>query len=686
MKNVFLNFVISVLVVFHFTALSQHSDSKRIARLKSTLSNKSFSEQTPILFDIANVYLSENKDSVIHYINYLDKNISQESEYKIRLELLKIRQMLFYNEIVKAKKPIENFKKHYLKKCTEEEHIDFNYLEAFYYADIDDEKSLEIANTALNEYGHVSSFRVADIFILKSNQLQALSRYSESIQALENALMIYRKLNSKEQISRTYMFLSYRYIHMKDYDKAHATIQNAIDLKSENKSKIQVIDEYMALGEILYHQSKYEDAIEIFDLAEKENKVLGFWDIYNNTFYYKSLCLYELKQYEKVITSCLAEFNKEYFNEAQRFTINYLLVLNYNELKRFKEAKFYVDQTQQIIENSPFELRDEDLLAFMKVAIQTEKGIGNIHESLKLSEEYIDKYQEYKDSINYVKIAASHTSFEINEKEIEIKDLQIKATSNELKLEKLNNERLLLWILIIFGSSLTGGVLFFMKRLSTKNKTLYHQNEVIEEGKTRIELLLKELHHRTKNNLQLIISMLKIQARNNKYIDVNEFIEVNRNRINSMAMIHQYLYLNDSTNDKISLKNYVEDLINAIKSSFADKENVEIHLTSQNISCDVNIAVAIGLIINELVTNSLKYAFKDSENGNVFVQIVMNENNMIQLNYKDDGVGFETHDIKSGSFGVSLVNLLIAQVQGKVKFENNQGVHYQFDIPASNRE
>jgi two-component sensor histidine kinase len=134
------------------------------------------------------------------------------------------------------------------------------------------------------------------------------------------------------------------------------------------------------------------------------------------------------------------------------------------------------------------------------------------------------------------------------------------------------------------------------------------------------------------------------------------------------------------------LRNYVEDLINAIKSSFADKENVEIHFTSQNISCDVKIAVAIGLIINELVTNSLKYAFKDSENGNVFVQIVMDENNMIQLNYKDDGVGFETHDIKSGSFGVSLVNLLIAQVQGKVKFENNQGVHYQFDIPASNRE
>lgn len=686
MKNVFLNFVICVLVVFHFTALSQHTDSKRVAGLKSTLINKTFYEQAPIIFHIANIYLSENTDSAVHYINYLDKKISQQSEFKIQLELLKIRRLLFDNEIVKAKKPIEKFKKHYLKKCSEEEQIDFNYLNSLYYTTIDDEKALEIANTALKKYGHIISFRVADIYILKSNQLNALSRYSESIKSLENALTIYRKLNSKEQISRTYMFLSYRYIYLKDYDKARATIQKAIDLKSENKSRIQVIDEYMALGQILYNQSQYEDAIAIFNLAEKENKALGFSDIYNNSFYFKSLCLYELKQYEQVIYNCLKEFDAEYFFEDNRFTINYLLILNYNAVKRFKEAKFYADQTRQIIKNSPFQLPDEDLLAFLKVSMQTEKGLGNTKDALNLSEEYIEKYQEFKDSINYVKIAASHTSFEINEKEIEIKDLQIKATSNELKLEKLNNERLLLWILIIFGSSLTGGVLFFLKRMSMKNKTLSYQNEVIEEGKTRIELLLKELHHRTKNNLQLIISMLKIQARNNKYIDVNEFIEVNRNRINSMAMIHQYLYLNDSTNDKISLKNYAEDLINAIKSSFADKENVEIHFTSQNISCDVNTAVAIGLIINELVTNSLKYAFKDSENGNVFIQIVMNEENMIQLTYKDDGIGFETHDIKSGSFGVSLVNLLIAQVQGKVKFENNQGVQYQFDIPASNRE
>lgn len=363
-----------------------------------------------------------------------------------------------------------------------------------------------------------------------------------------------------------------------------------------------------------------------------------------------------------------------------------MLILNYNELKKFKEAKFYVDQTRELINQASGYLPEEDLLDLMKISIQTEKGLGNIYEALELSEQYIDKYQEYKDSINYVKIAAGHTSFELKEKEIELKDLQIKATSDELKLEKLNNERLILWILIISGLVVTGGILLFMKRISDKNKKLSQQNEIIEEGKNRIELLLKELHHRIKNNLQLIMSMLKIQARNNKFIDVNEFIEVNRNRINSMAMIHQYLYLSDTTNDKISLKNYTEDLINAIKSSFADKDNVEIHFDSKNVKCDINIAVAIGLIINELVTNSLKYAFTESDNGKIEILIDVLENGMIQLDYKDNGIGFKSDEIKSGSFGVSLVNLLIAQVQGTITFENNHGVHYQFDIPVTIKE
>jgi two-component sensor histidine kinase len=661
-------------------------DSKRIAGLKNELADKTFSEQVPILLDIAYIYLSENTDSTIHYMNYLDNRVSERSEYKVRLELLKIRQSVYAFDFSTSKKQFRNFEIKYLEMCTEEEYIDFKYLEAMYSSEIDIDKAFEIINNVLEKYGHLNLDRIADFHILKSNQLNFLSRYSESIKSLEKALLIFRKLNNDLQIARTYMILSFRYISLKDYPSAYTAIQKAIGLKSEDKSKSQIIDEQMALGEIFYHQSKFKEAIEVFEFIEKENKTLGYLDIYNNSFYLKNACLHQLGQFDQVIENCLNQLDKDYFIEDHRFTINYLLILNYNELKKFKEAKVYVDETMEFIKNFPKYLPEIDFLDFMKISIQTEKGLGNINEALKLSEEYIKKYHEYKDSIDYVKIAASHTSFELKEKEIELKDFQIKATSDALKLEKLNNERLLLWIFLISGSILTSGVLLFMKRMSNTNKKLSQQNVVIEESKKRIELLLTELHHRTKNNLQLILSMLKIQARNNKYIDVNEFIQVNSNRINSMAMIHQYLYLNDTSNDKISLKNYTEDLVNAIKSTFADKDHVEIQFKSKNVTCDINIAVAIGLIINELFTNSLKYAFLESDKGKIRIHIDVLESGMIQLDYKDDGVGFKTSEVKSGSFGVSLVNLLIAQIQGIIRFENNHGVHYQFDIPVTTPE
>ena len=677
------NFGKIIPIFFPFFIFGQISENERIDRLKNVLKSKIYFEQTTILLDISHLYLNQNRDSAIHYIKILESKIGETSKYKLKLELLKLKQVIYDNDIKNSKKQLNNIKKNYLKQSSQEDYLDFKYLEAMFYESTNRVIALEITNTVLKKYGHLNLIIIADFYVLKSNQLNSLSRHSESIQSIENALLIYRKLNARGQISRAFMFLSYQYIALKDFEKARITIQKAINIKTLDKNELEIIDEHIALGKILYFQGKYKEAIAVFNKAEEKNKKLGFADIYNDILYYRSLCMYNLEQYEKVIGICLNEFKKDYFIEEMRFTINYLLILNYNKLNKFKEAKLYLERTNQLIKDTPELLPVEDLLAFMKVSIETEKGLGNTTKALDFSEEYIKKHEAHYDSINYSKIAASHTSFDLTEKELELKDLTIKSTTNKLKLEKLNNERVLLWVLILFSIVIITGIALFYRKLSTKNNVLSHQNIIIEKSKTKIEVLLKELQHRAKNNLQLIMSMLKVQARSNKYIDINEFIEVNSNKISSMAMIHQYLYLNDALDNKISLKNYLEELINAIKLTFDAKATIDFMLKSQNISCNVNTAVALGLIINELTTNSLKYAFEENQIGKIDIELILGTDGMIQLIYKDNGIGFEIKDIKQGSFGISLVNLLIAQIQGKVLFSNDNGASYQINIPLS---
>ncbi|MBU3661519.1 MAG: sensor histidine kinase [Flavobacteriales bacterium] len=598
---------------------------------------------------------------------------------------MKLKQVLFDYNIPTSKRLIKLFRINYLNKCNQEEFLKFKYLETLYFSTENKNIALKIINSIVKKYGNLNQIIIADFYVINSNILTSTSRQSESIVSLEKALSIYRKLNAADNISRVYLYLSYEYIKLKDYDNALKAINKSIyvDSKRQVKSKLQFLDEHLALGKILFFKKNYEEAILVFNEVIKENKELGFIDIFADAFYYKNLCLYKLKEYDKGIANCLAELKKDYFIEDMRFTINYLLILNYNKLSKFKEAKLYLDQTTNLIKNNPKQLDTDDLLAFLDASIETEKGIGDINKALAISQEYMNRYKEHNDSINYSKIAASHTSFNIKEKELQLKDLTIKSKVNALKLEKLNNERILLWIIILSSIIILSAIILFLKKLSKKNKELSSQNIVIEANKSRIELLLKELHHRTKNNLQLIISMLKIQARSNKYIDVNEFIEVNRNRISSMAMIHQYLYLNEALSNNISLKNYTEDLVSAIKSTFEDKNNISISLQSDNISCEVNIAVALGLIINELTTNSLKYAFTEDRNGRIEITIQQLDNDNVQLSYNDNGVGFETKDIKSGSFGISLVNLLVAQIQGIIKYEKGNGVNYQIHFPIS---
>jgi two-component sensor histidine kinase len=170
-----------------------------------------------------------------------------------------------------------------------------------------------------------------------------------------------------------------------------------------------------------------------------------------------------------------------------------------------------------------------------------------------------------------------------------------------------------------------------------------------------------------KNNLQIISSLLNLQSRNIEDPNVLNVLEEGKERIQAIALIHQKLYQADSF-ATIDMESYIEDLAFQLHKTYISNTNIEYSIDSKNIHLNLDTAVPIGLIICELVTNSFKHAFKEKENGNLFIQIEALEDNKFVLVVKDDGNGMDNtlKKEKKHGIGTEIVEALTEQLDGEL--------------------
>jgi two-component sensor histidine kinase len=179
------------------------------------------------------------------------------------------------------------------------------------------------------------------------------------------------------------------------------------------------------------------------------------------------------------------------------------------------------------------------------------------------------------------------------------------------------------------------------------------------------ELLLKEIHHRVKNNLQVISSLLYLQSKKVEDKEIVEMFKESQDRVKSMAMAHEKLYMSDEMG-KIDIKDYIRDITASLFQSYELYSNsAKLSLDIDKVLLDIDTAIPCGLIINELVTNSLKHAFPDGNNGRIFIEFHM-ENNKYKLVVGDNGKGLpENLDIRNTeTLGLKLITTLVNQIDG----------------------
>ena len=190
------------------------------------------------------------------------------------------------------------------------------------------------------------------------------------------------------------------------------------------------------------------------------------------------------------------------------------------------------------------------------------------------------------------------------------------------------------------------------------------------------ELFLKEIHHRVKNNLQIISSLLDLQV---KYVDHKEAVNVlhgSKNRVKTMAMIHEMLYQADDL-ASINFSNYIKNLVQDLFYFHGRKNNIKPIIDAEQVFLNIETAIPCGLIINELVSNSLKYAFPDGKSGEVFISL-HRHCDWFELIISDNGIGLPSYINfeNTQTLGLQLVNMLINQLEGLIELEREKGTMF----------
>lgn len=263
------------------------------------------------------------------------------------------------------------------------------------------------------------------------------------------------------------------------------------------------------------------------------------------------------------------------------------------------------------------------------------------------------------------RIAELQTEFKTAQKQA-----TIDAQARELTSSRTQN---LLISIIAFFLLLVSGIIYRNNRMNRQ------KNLVLEQQNEEKAFLLKEIHHRVKNNLQILSSLLNLQAEYIKDESVLDAVKEGLGRVDSMGLIHQKLYMGESV-AAVNMSEYVKDLSNHLLDSYVDdEERVQIHPVIEIEEMDADMAIPLGLIINELITNSIKYAFPNGRKGEILVKLWKNKLDELLLVVADNGIGKSAGQNlnQSTSFGMDLIKILCQRFQGEISHKNGNGFQTQ---------
>ncbi|CAH0298240.1 putative sensor histidine kinase pdtaS [Pedobacter sp. Bi27] len=265
------------------------------------------------------------------------------------------------------------------------------------------------------------------------------------------------------------------------------------------------------------------------------------------------------------------------------------------------------------------------------------------------------------------------------------KDIALLHQKNQLQQVRIGNEERVRYFFIagLIIAALFVGLIYNRYRLKRRSNLILEQkqeeintqNELLRKILGEKEWLLREIHHRVKNNLQIVISLLNTQSAYLDNEDALVAIRNSQNRMHAMSLIHQKLYQSDNLAE-IDMKWYIKELVEYMIECFGTDKKIQFTLETEAIKLDVAQAVPLGLILNEAISNVIKYAFPDDKKGKVHISFLLTGEERCELKIADTGIGLPAgfDPDHTESLGMSLMTGLTEQLNGEIKMWNDDGL------------
>lgn len=523
---------------------------------------------------------------------------------------------------------------------------------------------------------------------------ESIASYLETERILDN------QKDSSSLRGKTYLNLGYAYKKRADYTNSLKYLFLAVNvIPDKTKDKASA---YNALGALFNKNIEYDRSLEYFQESYAIYSFLGYDKgaakaLSNQASVYTKLEDFDkAKELQKKVLQLkrLEEDSLSYSTTLQNIGWTFI------EMNQLDSAEVYLLQAKEIKEikkdslnlaNNYNQLGElylirrqfETSLYYLKKALFLARDNGILdkeRETLLNLAKYYRIQQDYKQQANYLLEYILVDDQVLNEAKIkEIQNLDLDHQLAKISfLEKKGNIQentikeqgdLLFYAIcgILLLSFLIGSLIYFYISL--------------RKSKRQIETLKDEMQHRIKNHLQQLSSIIKLQTKSLKDETAREALKAGENRVNAMNIIHQMLY-EDKGNSKIRIDDYIKELCDNLAYSYqSENKEIIIHNELDNVEVDADKTISIGLIINELVTNAIKYAENSHAKISIHSKIINDDNLFLQVSDNGKGLPEDYNKKTSGSFGLNLVKILTKQLKAQPNTFNRDGAVFQFSIP-----
>lgn len=508
---------------------------------------------------------------------------------------------------------------------------------------------------------------------------KTIGDYSQAISWYQQAQRTFKESRNQLLYAETLSYISNCFQRLHDDRQAMTYLKESIDLAEKGKYLDLLMENYQSLAIFETTDKQYDKALAhrqtvlAYYKAQKDT-LLYYSALFNIALLYKNMG--QFVRSERAFRQVLA------YAQTQRGNVDQMIGYVYASLpsalipqNKLDEAEAYCRRALAWVDQTGTEKHTfrEEIYGHLT---QIWEKRGNYQQALQAYRQQVSNHDSIFNATQSQQVAELEMRYQAQQKEAQIDRLdEVNAFQRRQIWMGITCSVILLVLMGVLG-------LFYMRVQRSRSKIQYQSEQ--------LALMMKELNHRAKNNLAIISSLLYLQTTHLDDDDVIQELRVGQQRVEAMSLIHQRLYQTEQS-VTVDVHDYLSDLANGLRQAYGyNASSFDLVLDVERIQLNVDIAIPLGLMANELITNAFKYAYRDVYRPSLRIGLHLRHGVLtpgIVLEVQDNGPGIEAADWEEAerrnSFGKQLITMLSQQLDGKFTFSNQNGTFFQLFIPQA---